>query len=147
MGHMIRYLSAASPDELRGAALLRLDFNTEDNWRMRAVLPTIKFLLKNSEKIVIVSHRGRPAPASEAALRSGKLDKKFSLRKDASALAKLLKRKVVFIDHFDFPAIERQVSAGARGSVFLLENLRFNPGEEKNDLKFAVGLASLGIFM
>lgn len=134
---MVKYLSVASPKKLAGTALLRLDFNTEDDWRMRAVLPTIRLLLKASGRIVIVSHRGRPQG----------FDKKLSLREDAMKLSKLLGgRKVMFISHFRFVEIKAQVAAAPRGSVFLLENLRFLPGEEKNDPKLAKQLASLADF-
>ena len=122
---------------VRGTALLRLDFNTEDDWRMKAVLPTIKFLLKKGCKIVILSHRGRP---------QGRVDQRLSLRKDAVDLSRLLKKKVIFIDHFDFARIRKAVAASPARSVFLLENLRFTKGEEKNDPKFARQLASLGNF-
>ena len=134
---MIRYLSTASPKALAGTALLRLDFNTEDDWRMRAVIPTIKLLLKTGGRIVIVSHRGRPEG----------FDKKLSLRGDAAKLSKLLGgKKVKFISHFRFAEIKRQVAAAPRGSIFLLDNLRFLPGEERNDPKLAKQLASLADF-
>ena len=134
---MIRYISSAKPTALAGAALLRLDFNTEDDWRMKAVLPTIKLLLKISAKVVIVSHRGRPVG----------FDKKLSLRPDAPKLSKLLGgKKVIFIDHFHFAEIKQQVAAAPRGAIFLLDNLRFLPGEEKNDPKLAKQLASLADF-
>jgi phosphoglycerate kinase len=134
---MVKYLSKASPKALAGTALLRLDFNTEDDWRMRAVIPTIKLLLKTSARIVIVSHHGRPEG----------FDKKLSLRGDAIKLSKLLGgRNVMFISHFRFAEIKAQVAAAPRGSVFLLENLRFLPGEEKNDVKLAKALASLADF-
>jgi phosphoglycerate kinase len=134
---MIKYLSAAGSRGIAGTALLRLDFNTKDDWRMRAVLPTIRFLLKTSSRVVIVSHRGRPAG----------FDKKLSLKGDAAKLSALLGgRKVTFIGHFRFAEIKRQVAAAPRGSVFLLDNLRFLPGEEKNDPKLARRLASLADF-
>jgi phosphoglycerate kinase len=134
---MINYLSSVTPKALAGTVLLRLDFNTEDDWRMRAVLPTIKLLLKTSDRIIIVSHRGRPVG----------FDKKLSLRSDALKLSQLLGgRKVTFIDRFRFAEIRRQVNAAPRGSVFLLDNLRFLPGEEKNDPKLARRLASLADF-
>ena len=135
---------------IKGTALLRLDFNTEDDWRMRAVLPTIKFLLKNGCKIVILSHRGRPHSAAAASRgKPFRLEaelRKLSLKKDAAALARLLGRKVAFIRHFDFARIKRVIAKSPRGSVFLLENLRFLKGEEKNDPKLARSLASLGDF-
>jgi len=133
---MISYVSAANPKRLRGTALLRLDFNTEDDWRMRAVLPTIKFLLQHSDKIVIVSHKGRPEG----------FEKKFSLKKDAAHLSKMLGRKVQFIDHFRFAAIRGAVKRAPHRSIFLLENLRFLPGEEKNDPNLARHIASLADF-
>lgn len=134
---MIKYLSAADPKALTGTALLRLDFNTEDDWRMKAVIPTIKFLLKRSGRIVIVSHRGRPKG----------FDKKLSLRADAAKLSTLLGgRKVVFVGSFRFMEIRKRISAAPRGTVFLLDNLRFLPGEEKNDPKLGRQLASLADF-
>lgn len=134
---MITYLSKTNPKALAGTALLRLDFNTTDDWRMRAVIPTIKLLLKTGGRIVIVSHRGRPEG----------FDKKLSLRGDAAKLSKLLGgKKVTFIDHFRFVEIKKQVAAAPRGSIFLLDNLRFLPGEEKNDVKLAKALASLADF-
>ena len=134
---MIDFLSKAKPARLRGTVLLRLDFNTKgDDWRMRAVLPTVRLLAARAEKVVIVSHRGRPEG----------FDKKFSLRSDAADLEHFIKRKVIFIPHFRFAEIKRTVTAAPRGTVFLLENLRFMKGEEKNDPKFARALASLADF-
>jgi len=133
---MISYLSKADKKGLKGIALLRLDFNTEDEWRMEAALPTVRFLLKNSGKVVIFSHRGRPKG----------FDKKLSLRKDAVNLSKMLGKKVIFLPHFDLPKIKKTITGSATSSVFVLENLRFFKGEENNDAKFAKKLASLGDF-
>lgn len=167
---MISYLSKADKKVLRGTALLRLDFNAEDEWRMRAALPTIHFLLKHSDKIIILSHRGRPE----------EFDKKLSLKKDAATLAKLLGKKIAFIPHLssntpracrgeryktnpfrwvntmrkgagfihdlDLPKIKKSIGDSKKGSIFVLENLRFFKGEAKNDKKFAKKLASLGDF-
>jgi 3-phosphoglycerate kinase len=132
----MKYLSKIKKSKLRGTAILRLDFNTEDEWRMEATIPTIKFLLRQCEKIVILSHRGRPQ----------KSEKELSLRKDAINLQKLLKRKVIFIPHFRFAEIKNNISRSPKGSVFLMENLRFIKGEEKNDKKLGKILASLGDF-
>jgi len=58
---MIHYLKNVKVSELENKiCLLRLDFNTEDNWRMRASLPTIHFLSRNCRVTVILSHKGRP---------------------------------------------------------------------------------------
>ncbi len=141
----MKYLNRANPKKLRGVALLRLDFNTEDDWRMRAVLPTIKFLLRFADKIIILSHRGRPSSSPiRANWRMDEFNKKFSLRKDALRLWELLGRKVRFIPHFDFPEIKKGIATAPRGSIFVLENLRFLKGEGKNDKKFAKQLSSLG---
>jgi 3-phosphoglycerate kinase len=129
---MIRYIRTVGRGALKGTALLRLDFNTEDNWRMEAAQPTIRFLLRHAERIVIVSHRGRPA---------GK-DKKFSLRRDAVNLGKLLGKRVVFVPYAPFAKAKKIIFDSPRGSVFVLENMRFWKGEEANDPKFARTLAS-----
>jgi phosphoglycerate kinase len=143
---MINYLSKAKPKAIVGVALLRLDFNTKDDWRMRAVLPTIKSLLKTSCKIVIVSHRGRP----EGGAFVNGMPKGFAvglhLNDDALHLSKMIKRKVVFINHFRFSEMKAEIAAAPEGPVFLLDNLRFLPGEEKNDPALAKQLASLADF-
>jgi phosphoglycerate kinase len=131
----MRYLSKVDPKNLRGkACLLRLDFNTEDNWRMEACAPTIKFLAKNCKATVILSHKGRP---------SG-YDKSLSLRSLRAALHKLIGREIVFVPHFRFLEIKDLISASPAGSVFLLENLRFLDGEAENNPVLAEHLASLG---
>lgn len=145
---MIHYLKDAKMKSLAGTALVRLDFNTEDDWRMRAALPTLNFLLKTSSKIVIVSHRGRPAPlpVKKIGPGMGAQSRKFSLKKDAGRLGRLLGKKVLFIEHFRFGDIKKTIEEAPRGSIFLLENLRFLKGEEKNDLSLAKELASLADF-
>lgn len=142
----MKYLSKARKADIRGTALLRLDFNTKDDWRMLAVLPTIKRLLKTSSKIVIVSHRGRPTGVRFVNGLPKGFPKDFSLRKDARTLGRLVRKKVVFIPHFRFPEMRKRIAAAPRGTIFLLENLRFMPGEAKNDPRFARSLASLADF-
>ncbi len=143
---MIHFLRAADPKLLRGTALLRLDFNTQDDWRMKAVIPTIKLLLKTSGKIVIVSHRGRPENITIKNGAPSGFEKLLSLKKDARELTLLLNRKVIFVPHFRFAEIKKIVAVSPRGSVFLLENLRFLKGEEKNDPRFVRQLAALADF-
>ena len=144
---MIKYLRAARPQTLAGTALLRLDFNTKDDWRMRAVLPTIKFLLRHADRIIIISHRGRPQGVTMVGGVPKGRPAGYSLKKDAAKLSALLGgRAVTFIGYFRFDEIRRQVAASPRGSIFLMENLRFMPGEERNDAAFARHLASLGDF-
>ncbi len=133
---MIKYLSKIKKERFAGTALLRLDFNTEDAWRMEASVSTIRFLLATSEKVVILSHRGRPAGFERA----------LSLSKDALYLEKLLGERVQFIPHFRFSEIKKIISEAPRGSIFLLENLRFLKGEDENSSALAKQLATLSDF-
>lgn len=140
---MIHFLRTINPKLLKGTALLRLDFNTQDDWRMKTVVPTIQFLLETSEKIIIVSHRGRPENVKiENGIPSG-YEKNLSLKKAAVDLTQLLGVKVIFIPHFRFAEIKKIIADAPHGSIFLLENLRFLKGERKNDAKLAKQLASL----
>jgi len=82
---MIRYIRKVPKTKLRGVALVRIDLNTADDWRLESVLPTLTLLLGTSEKVVLMSHRGRPK-GFEAAL---------SLKKDAGRIEKLLHRRVM----------------------------------------------------
>src|SRR6185369_10051910 len=104
---MIRSIRTAAAGRLKGIALARLDFNTEDEWRLAATVPTVRFLAARADAVIIVSHRGRP---------DGRNNKKLSLRTDAELMQRLLKRPVTFIPHFRFEEIGRTVRAAARGS-------------------------------
>lgn len=116
--------------------LLRVDFNVPlkngrvvDNKRIKEALPTIKYLLNKKAKIILVSHLGRP---------DGKFIKEFSLEPVAKEIGRLLNKKVQLVD------LEENVREIANyEKIVLLENIRFYPEEEKNDLKFAKKLASL----
>lgn len=122
-------------------ALLRAGFDVPikngrvaDLRRIKAVLPTIEFLMKRGP-VVIMAHQGRPG---------GKTDARFSQKPVALALEKLLKKKVKFSDDCVGPSAERAVKSLKKGEVLLLENLRFHPGEEKNSPAFARALSRLG---
>ncbi len=130
---MIHWLSKVPTSALRGVALLRLDFNTEDEWRMQASLPTIKYLRSHAHAVVIISHRGRPKGA----------EKKLSLKNDALKLAKYLKHPVTFFPNHDFLKLRDKIDEAEKGAVFVLENLRFHPGEEADDAEFANEMAWL----
>lgn len=131
----MRNLRSLEKENLKNkVCLLRLDFNTEDNWRMEASLPTMEFLAAKCRAVVILSHKGRP---------EGR-EKQFSLELQNKILSRLLKKEVIFIKHFDVLRIEKAVHNSLSGSVFLLENLRFLKEEEANDRGFARTLASLG---
>ncbi len=122
--------------------ILRVDYNvplqgtriTDDN-RIRESLPTIQKLLQANCKIVILSHLGRP---------EGKIVPGLSLKPVSKRLQKLTGRKILFLNKTTGPDVEKSCVSLKPGQIILLENLRFNPGEEKNDLKFAASLAKLG---
>lgn len=133
---MINYLSRAKASQIKGTAVVRLDFNTEDDWRMRTAVPTLKFLIKRGCKILVLSHRGRPK----------RIEKKLSLNKNAKKLSGFLGRPVKFIPHFKFGEIEKVLERAKPGSVFVLENIRFLKEEYENSSVLAKNLASLGDF-
>lgn len=131
---MIQYLSKTDQTKLSGVAVVRLDFNTEDDWRMRAALPTLQFLSRQARALVILSHKGRPLG----------FQKQLSLENDAKKLAELLNQEVTFIPEFNFEKIRHTIAAASPKSIFVLENLRFVSMEKANDESFAKNLASLG---
>lgn len=130
---------------LNKTCVLRVDFNIENeelsekNFRIQAVLPTIKFLTDRGAKIVILSHRGRPPknPKSQIPIPKG-----LSLKPFAKILSSLLEKPVGFAA--SLKQAEQKTKSLRRGDILLIENLRFYPEEEKNDPKFAKKLASLG---
>ncbi|MBC7387010.1 MAG: phosphoglycerate kinase [Cryobacterium sp.] len=128
--------------ELAGKSIfLRLDFNVPlengkvtDDSRIVEALPTIKYCLEKKARVVIASHLGRP---------EGKKTAKFSLEPVAAHLSGLLGLDVMLTDDCVGEGIELLVKTQKAGSVILLENLRFHPGEEENNHEFATQLASL----
>jgi len=120
--------------------LLRVDYNVvtdgkiTDEFRVRASLPTIDYLIKKNCSIILISHNGRP---------EGKVVESMSLRPVARLLPRLLGRDVTFIDECTGDGVQQEAEFLRAGDIMLLENLRFNPGEEKNDSGFAKELASL----
>ena len=121
--------------------LVRVDFNVpladgrvSDDTRLRASLPTIRHLCERGAKVVLCSHLGRP---------KGSVDEKLRLGTVAQRLSELLGRPVRYVQECIGPEVAEAVQAIAPGDVLLLENLRFHPGEEKNDPAFARDLASV----
>jgi phosphoglycerate kinase len=132
------------PVDLAGKrALVRVDFNvplTEDgkvadDTRLRAAVPTILTLAKAGARVVLCSHLGRP---------KGKPDAKYSLAPIAPRLAELLSKAVAFVPHVVGAEAEAATKALKDGEVCLLENTRFEAGEEKNDSALSAALAKLG---
>jgi len=133
---VIKYLSKISKKNLKGTAVLALDFNTEDEWRMEITLPTVRLLSKAGCRVLILSHRGRPKG----------VEPKLSQRKNARDLGRMMNQKVFFIPHFRFKEIKTQIDNSPKGSIFVLENMRFLKGEYDNDPKLAKKIAEVGDF-
>lgn len=136
-----RSLRDLPPQALDGKrALVRVDFNVPlkngkvtDDTRLRASLPTIKYLRDKGARVVLLSHLGRP---------KGGPDPQYSLKQIVPDLEMLLGAPVEFIpDPANGAAATRRLP---RGGVALVENTRFWPGEEKNDAELAKTFAALG---
>ena len=120
---------------------LRVDLNVPlddgrvaEDTRIRAVVPTIEHCLKAGASVILASHLGRP---------KGKVDLRYSLTPVAARLEELLGRPVPLLPDCAGPEVEAAAAALEPGDIVLLENLRFNPGEEANDPEFARRLAAL----
>ncbi len=121
--------------------MVRVDYNVPlsegrvaDDTRIRASLATVKYLLEQGARVILCSHLGRP---------KGKRVPEMSLKPVAERLAELLGRPVRFAEDCVGEVAERAVDELGEGEVLLLENLRFHPGETKNDPAFAEALARL----
>jgi 3-phosphoglycerate kinase len=157
----MKKLSALYNRNLMGEiVIVRVDLNinnrslksSEANLRITSVIPTVKFLTKRGAKVVLVSHRGRPQVAKNEKRKTKNEIKEFTLKPFAKIIGGLLKKEVAFIS---LDAKEGKIVSGkdsekikkaAKGSVFLLENIRFLPGEDKNDQHVVQPLAELGTF-
>ena len=129
--------------DLKGKkVIVRCDFNVPldenknitDNRRIVGALDTIKYLLEQNAKIILMSHLGRP---------KGEVKPEFSLRPVADELSRLLGKKVKLADDIIGESAKKLTSEMAEGDIVLLENVRFDSREEKNDLGFAKQLASM----
>src|SRR3990170_4222873 len=120
--------------DVRGKrVLVRVDFNVPldkqtrqvtDDTRIRAALPTIRYLIDHGAKTILCSHLGRP---------DGKVVENLRLDPVAARLAELLGRPVTKVNEAVGPEARAAVEAMKPGDVVLLENVRFYPGEERND--------------
>ncbi|GFP18602.1 phosphoglycerate kinase [Candidatus Hakubella thermalkaliphila] len=122
--------------------LVRVDYNVPlndrgevtDNTRIKRSLPTLKYLLEKDARIILMSHLGRP---------KGQVVDKYRLDSVARELESLLGVKVKKMDAIYSPQVAAEVRNMKEREIILLENLRFDPGEEKNDDTLARNLASL----
>jgi phosphoglycerate kinase len=133
--------SVADADVAGRRVLLRVDFNVPledgsivDDTRIRAALPTIEHLLDREARVIVISHLGRP---------KGKPSPEASLAPAARRLSELLGRPVPLVPETTGAAAAAAVAALQPGDVLMLENLRFDPGEERNDPALASRLAEL----
>ena len=121
---------------------IRVDFNVpldvhqniSDDSRIRAVLGTLEYALDHNAKLIIASHIGRP---------SGKIVPELSLFPVAKRLGRFLKKDVIMAKDCIGSDVKTLVDQMKPGNIVLLENLRFHPGEQKNEDSFAKGLAEL----
>jgi phosphoglycerate kinase len=140
-----RTLESLDKNSLEGRrALVRVDFNVPikdgkvtDDTRIRAALPTIKYLRDRGARLVLLSHLGRP---------KGGPDPKYSLQPVARALEKAIGAPVTFLPDPTSSDAATVTKRLPRGSVALAENTRFFSGEEKNDASLARHFAALGDF-
>ena len=129
--------------DLKGKrVLVRVDFNVPqddklnitDDTRIKAAIPTIKYLSDKGSKVILVSHLGRPKNGPED---------KFRMEPVAKRLSELFGKQVQYVKDCIGSEVEKSVSELKEGDVLLLENVRFYKEEEKNDPEFAKKLASL----
>jgi phosphoglycerate kinase len=128
--------------DVRGKrVLVRVDFNVPlaegavtDDTRVRAALPTLRYLVDHGARVIVMSHLGRP---------DGKPDPQYSLRPVRRVLQRLLGRNVVFVDDIVGPEAHEAVDRMVDGEIIMLENVRFDPGEAADDPAFSKALASL----
>ncbi len=129
--------------ELKGKkVVLRVDLNVPmkngaitETSRIKKILPTIRFLIEKEAKIIILSHIGRP---------KGKIVKGMTLDPISKKLSDLLNKKIIFKENIINKTTFSEINNLSNGSIMMLENIRFNEGEEKNDMEFSKKISSLG---
>ena len=139
----MKKLSIDNVDLKNKRVLVRVDFNVPldenlqitDDIRITSSLPTIKKIILEGGKVILMSHLGRP---------KGKVNLKYSLKPAAERLSKLLGKEVKLAPDCIGEEVKTLVNKMNGGDVLLLENLRFHEEEEKNDAAFAKKLSELG---
>ncbi|MCK5826820.1 MAG: phosphoglycerate kinase [Desulfuromusa sp.] len=140
---MFRKKSLKDIDVQGKRVFCRCDFNVPldekgkitDDTRIRAALPTIRYLIEHGAKVILASHLGRP---------KGKPDPAFTLCPVATHLSQLLEQQIIMAPDCIGENIQLLARQLNNGSVMLLENVRFHQGETDNDPQFAAQLATLG---
>ena len=140
---MSRKRSVADADVAGKRVLVRVDFNVPvkdgvvtDDLRIRAALPTIQLLVERGARVVVLSHLGRPAGTG--------FEEAFSMKPAAQRLGELLGQPCLCASDVCGPEALEASRALKDGEVMLVENLRFDAREKKNDPSFAAELAALG---
>ncbi|MBR56404.1 phosphoglycerate kinase [Candidatus Poribacteria bacterium] len=140
---MVAYRKLNDVEVTKKKILVRLDLNVpmqdgivSDSHRVEKIVPTIRNVLKRGGYPILISHFGRP---------KGKYNSAMSLAPLAPIISAAIdKIPVKFIDDCIGPTTESEINTMNSGEILLLENLRFHPGEEKNDSKFIESLSRLG---
>jgi len=135
-------MSVADLDVKGKRVIVRVDFNVPldsegnitDDKRIRGALPTIKYIIENGGKLILVSHLGRPKNGFEA---------KYSMKPAAEHLSKLLGKEVILAKDVIGEDAKAKAAALKEGEILMLENVRFHKEETKNDPAFAKELASM----
>jgi len=122
--------------------LLRVDLNVPmkngaitETSRIEKILPTIKLLIEKKAKIIILSHIGRP---------KGKVVSEMSLEPISKKLSQYLNKEVLFNKNKINENTISEINKVSNGSIMMLENIRFNEGEETNDKEFSKKISTLG---
>lgn len=136
----IRYIDQLK--DLKGKKVfIRVDFNVPQDdkgniteaSRIIGALPTIRYAVEQGAKVVLASHLGRP---------KGEIKPKYTMAPASKRLSQLLGKKVIQAPDCFGPEVDRIIASMKPGEVVMLENVRFYPGEEKNDIDFARQLAN-----